>query len=59
MPSNSDETRDTPADSTADQGPLIYSFAELFRGRKEVWIEMDDEMYRLRLTSKGKLLLSK
>lgn len=43
----------------AEQGPLVYSSAELFRGRREVWIEHGADMYRLRLTAANKLYLTK
>lgn len=39
--------------------PMIYRSEELLKGAREVWIEHGDEMYRLRLTSNGKLYLTK
>ncbi len=39
--------------------PIIYSSAELMKGRREVWIEHGDQMYRLRITSAKKLYLTK
>jgi hemin uptake protein HemP len=39
--------------------PVIYSSAELLQGRREVWIEHGDQMYRLRVTSAKKLYLTK
>jgi hemin uptake protein HemP len=39
--------------------PRIIDSAELLQGRREVWIEHGGEMYRLRLTSSGKLYLTK
>jgi hemin uptake protein HemP len=39
--------------------PVIYSSAELLQGRREVWIEHGDQMYRLRVTSANKLYLTK
>jgi hemin uptake protein HemP len=41
------------------EGPLIYSSEMIFCGRKEVWIEHDENMYRLRITAAGKLYLTK
>lgn len=32
---------------------------ELFQGGREIWIEHRTEMYRLRITSRGKLILTK
>ena len=39
--------------------PLIISSEQLLQGRRELWIEHGDEMYRLRVTTAGKLYLSK
>jgi hemin uptake protein HemP len=38
---------------------VVYTSAELFRGRKEIFIEHEQETYCLRITSKAKLLLTK
>ncbi len=38
---------------------IAYTSAELFRGRKEIFIEHEQETYCLRITSKDKLLLTK
>ena len=46
-----------------DQSPrqvrTQVSSEELLRGRKELFIEHEGEIYRLRLTSRGKLILTK
>ena len=39
--------------------PLIIASDELLQGRRELWIEHRGEMYRLRLTSAGKLYMTK
>jgi hemin uptake protein HemP len=39
--------------------PRILSSDELFQGQRELWIEHQGEMYRLRVTSKGRLYLTK
>jgi len=67
VPMNSDEQ--LPEDSDPDdertpfseeiERPLIIQSEDLLQGRSEIWIEHRDEMYRLRLTSSGKLYLSK
>jgi len=49
---NSDERAD-------ERRPRIVSSEELLQGRRELWIEHGDEMYRLRLTKSGKLYLTK
>lgn len=42
-----------------EQHPIVYASAELLKGRKEVWIEHEGEMYRLRITARGRLILTK
>jgi hemin uptake protein HemP len=56
-----DDADPGPADSPAsgDPLPLTYLTQEIFQGRREVWIEHGNEMYRLRITSKGRLILTK
>lgn len=39
--------------------PLIHQSSDLLQGRQETWIEHNSEMYRLRVTSRGKLYLTK
>jgi hemin uptake protein HemP len=39
--------------------PPVFSSAELLQGSREAWIEHGQQMYRLRLTSAGKLYLTK
>ncbi|HIE99172.1 MAG TPA: hemin uptake protein HemP [Planctomycetes bacterium] len=51
--SNSDSTARKP-----DQRPSEVSFHQLSEGRKEVVIEHDGKLYRLRLTRKGGLILN-
>jgi hemin uptake protein HemP len=47
-----------PAPPTAAR-PAILRSEELFAGGQEIWIEHAGEMYRLRITASGKLLLTK
>jgi hemin uptake protein HemP len=54
-PREADERR---TDSPSTVGPRLSS-AELFNGFREVIIEHDGEFYRLRHTSRGKLILTK
>jgi hemin uptake protein HemP len=56
-----DDSDSIPDDSrsSGDLLPLTYSTQEIFQGRREVWIEHGSEMYRLRITSKGRLILTK
>lgn len=53
--------RQSEADKKAKPSPprLVYQSSELLQGRREVWIEHAGEMYRLRVTSAGKLYLTK
>ena len=45
--------------SGAASAPMIYQSEELFQDRREVWIQHEGEMYRLRVTARGKLYLTK
>lgn len=49
-----------PAVSDASSSrPVVHRSQDLLQGRSEAWIEHDGAMYRLRLTSAGKLYLTK
>lgn len=39
--------------------PRVISSADIFRGEREVLIQHGEEVYRLRLTRNGKLILHK
>jgi hemin uptake protein HemP len=39
--------------------PKVISFSELCRCGEEVWIENEGQLYRLRRTRQGKLILTK
>ena len=60
MIDNDDATREKESSRSepADR-PLIIRSDELLQGRRELWIEHGEEMYRLRLTRSGKLYLTK
>jgi len=45
--------------AVAGASPLVIDARELFRGRREIWIEHDGVRYRLRLTRRNKLILQK
>ncbi len=47
------------APSAAPSGPRRLPVGELLRDQREIIIEHGAEAYRLRLTSKGKLILTK
>ena len=53
--------RPSDANKKAKPSPqrLVFQSSELLQGRREVWIEHAGEMYRLRVTSAGKLYLTK
>lgn len=42
-----------------DRLPKIVPFRELCRCGDEIWIENDGQLYRLRRTKQGKLILTK
>ena len=48
----------TPAPDFA-KFPKIVPFKELCRCGEEIWIENDGQIYRLRRTKQGKLILTK
>lgn len=59
-------TDSTPGDLNLDldessQGmlPKIIKFTDLARCGDEIWIEFDSQLYRLRKTRQGKLILTK
>ncbi|MCD2172086.1 hemin uptake protein HemP [Rhizobium sp. C4] len=45
--------------SVTPQRATAYSTAALFRGAREIEIEHNGEIYRLRITRQGKLILNK
>ena len=42
-----------------EQTQKILQATELFRGQREIWIELDGVRYRLRITRRNKLILQK
>lgn len=55
----SDAQESPPPPRAGPGGPRIVRSAELLAGEREVAIVHGDETYRLRLTSTGKLILTK
>lgn len=53
-PENAEE-----ASVNSETRPLVVSSDSVLQGRREIWIQHGEEMYRLRLTAAGKLYLSK
>jgi hemin uptake protein HemP len=48
------------ADEQSDsERPLTVTSQEVLQGRRELWIEHEGQIYRLRVTSRGKLYLTK
>ena len=45
--------------SSDESGPLIVRSEDLLQGRREIQVAHGDDMYRLRLTSSGRLYLTK
>jgi hemin uptake protein HemP len=58
-----DSTQDSP--TTAKETPtntepeVVIPSNEILQGRREIYIEHEGQRYRLRLTSRGKLYLTK
>ena len=48
-----------PASSVSDRMPKIIPFDQLARCGDEIWIECNSQIYRLRRTRQGKLILTK
>jgi len=48
-----------PAGNMSDRMPKIIPFEQLARCGEEIWIECGGQIYRLRRTRQGKLILTK
>lgn len=46
-------------DTRPDNSPIVIDAGELFAGRREVGIRHAGQVYRLRITRNGKLILNK
>lgn len=57
--SNQDDSQETGMASEKTERPAIFHSEELLQGRSEAWIEHAGQMYRLRVTSRGNLILTK
>jgi hemin uptake protein HemP len=58
-PASGSEDDPVPSPPRASPHPTIFHTEDLFGSAQEIWIEHAGEMYRLRITSRGKLLLTK
>lgn len=59
-PSPDDEaTPHRPPPRLPEMADCVFRAEDLFRDRQEVWIELNGERYRLRITRRGKLILQK
>jgi hemin uptake protein HemP len=47
-----------PPREAEEERPVVQA-DELFRGQREIWIELDGVRYRLRITRRNKLILQK
>ena len=54
-----DEFEGQSAGSHADRMPKIIPFEQIARCGDEIWIECSGQIYRLRRTRQGKLILTK
>jgi hemin uptake protein HemP len=57
--SSDDEFPGTDLGDMADRMPKIIPFEQLARCGEEIWIECGGQIYRLRRTRMGKLILTK
>lgn len=48
-----------PPQSDVPEPPVVVDARQLFRDRREIWIEHDGVRYRLRITRRNKLILQK
>ena len=54
-----DDSQETGPPPHRMDRPVVFDSEELLQGRSEAWIEHGGQMYRLRVTSKGNLILTK
>jgi hemin uptake protein HemP len=47
------------SENRASEFPRVLQAQDLFRGDREIWIELDGTRYRLRITRRNKLILQK
>jgi hemin uptake protein HemP len=45
--------------TTVTESEVVIPSHEILQGRREIWIEHEGQKYRLRVTSRGKLYLTK
>ncbi|MBI2807726.1 MAG: hemin uptake protein HemP [Planctomycetes bacterium] len=50
---------ENPAGQESENPPRMVSAQELFAGEREICIEHEGEVYRLRITRRNKLILQK
>jgi hemin uptake protein HemP len=55
----SESEKPTPPPATAPAPAAVVDARELFKGKREVWIEHEGARYRLRITRRNKLILQK
>jgi hemin uptake protein HemP len=51
--------RNSPLDHKEGEVPVVLDAQLLLQGRKEIWIEQAGVRYRLRVTRRGRLILTK
>jgi len=59
IPSDAEPHDEPPPPPDDTDRPRIIRSEDVLQGRREVWIEHGEEMYRLRVTSSNKLYLTK
>ena len=59
MPDDADRPTPPNEDEPRAEAPPIWDATILFGSAREVWIEHHGERYRLRITRRGRLILTK
>jgi hemin uptake protein HemP len=59
MADSPDRPKDQPPENGPSEPPRILRAQDLFRGDREICIELDGTRYRLRMTRRNKLILQK
>jgi hemin uptake protein HemP len=54
-----DRPNEEPPEIRVAELPRVLHAQDLFRGDREIWIELDGTRYRLRITRRNKLILQK
>ncbi len=59
MADATDRSKEGTSEVRAAEPARVLRAQDLFRGDREIWIELDGTRYRLRITRRNKLILQK